>query len=264
MHHSPHIFQQPLQVPKHKKVFFASDFHLGSPDYQGSRQREAKIVRWLETIRTEAAILFLLGDQFDFWFEYKHTVPKGYIRFLGKLAELKDQGLPVYMFTGNHDMWMFDYFEQELDIPIVRHPVSIMLNNTKFYVGHGDGLGPSDRTYKLLKHFFGSRFCQRLFGSVHPSLGLSIAHYWSRSSRIQNMKKDESFKGNDQEWIYQHCLAVERHQHHDYYVFGHRHLPLNIPLHAASRYINIGEWITQYTYGVFDGKNMSVAYFKDE
>lgn len=264
MQRNTEISKQPFQIPPGKKVFFASDFHLGSPDYQSSRQREAKIIHWLETIRKEAAMLFLLGDQFDFWFEYKHTIPKGYIRFLGKLAELKDQGLPIYFFTGNHDMWMFDYFEKELDIPVIRHPVTVTLNETRLYIGHGDGLGPADRTYKLLKKMFQSRTCQWLFGRIHPDLGLGLAHYWSKSSRIKNMKKDESFKGKEKEWIYLHCLEVEKRQHHDYYVFGHRHLPLSIPLHEHSQYINIGEWITQYTYGIFDGKKLSIESFKDE
>lgn len=264
MHTVTESLHFPIQISSDKKVYFASDFHLGAPDYISSRQREAKIIRWLESIREQAAMLFLLGDQFDFWFEYKHTVPKGYIRFLGKLAELKDQGLPIYFFTGNHDMWMFDYFTKELHIPISHHPVSITINSKKLYIGHGDGLGPADWTYKVIKKFFHSSTCQWLFRKIHPDWGISIAQSWSKSSRQKNLKKDESFKGKEKEWIYLHCLEIEKQHHHDFYVFGHRHLPLDISLNENSRYINIGEWITQYTFGVFDGLDFSIQKFEHE
>ncbi len=254
--------QQPVRIPADQKVYFASDFHLGAPDAQSSRQREDKIIRWLENIRHDAAMLFLLGDQFDFWFEYKQVVPKGYIRFLGKLASLRDQGLPIYFFTGNHDMWMFDYFPKELDIPVSRHPVSLALNDKKFYIGHGDGLGPADYTYKLIKRVFRAKTCQKLFSAIHPDMGIRLAQYWSKSSRKKNLKKDESFQGKDKEWIYQHCLEIEQKQHHDFYVFGHRHLPLDIPLHDHSRYINLGEWVSAYTFGEFDGQHFHLRTFE--
>lgn len=264
MHTTTESLHSTIHIPSNKNVYFASDFHLGAPDYTSSRQREAKIIRWLESIREHAAMLFLLGDQFDFWFEYKHTVPKGYIRYLGKLAELKDQGLPVYFFTGNHDMWMFDYFTQELNIPISHWPESITINQKKLYVGHGDGLGPAEHTYKVMKKFFRSKTCQWVFGKIHPNMGMSLAQYWSKSSRLKNMRKDESFKGKEKEWIYLHCLEIEKKQHHDFYIFGHRHLPLDIPLNENSRYINIGEWITQNTFGVFDGMDFSIQKFEYE
>lgn len=262
MCHVEEFPKDPIQIPSGKKVYFASDFHLGAPDYASSRTREAKIIHWLETIQEQAGMLFLLGDQFDFWFEYKHTIPKGYVRFLGKLAQLRDQGLPIYFFTGNHDMWMFDYFTNELGIPISYDPISVMINHKKFYIGHGDGLGPADKTFKVIKKFFRSQTCQWLFSKIHPDIGISLARSWSGSSRKKNMKKDESFKGKEKEWIYLHCLEVEKKQHHDYYVFGHRHLPLDIPLHAHSRYINIGEWVTLGTFGEFDGGQLTIQKFE--
>ena len=258
------LSDQPIQIPSHKNVYFASDFHLGAPDYRHSRQREDKIIRWLTSIQEQAAMIFLLGDQFDFWFEYKHVVPKGYVRLLGKLAELKDRGIPIHIFSGNHDMWMFDYFTQELDIPVHHHPISIVLNQVKFYVGHGDGLGPGDKTYKLIKRFFRSSVCQWLFAKIHPDLGIGIAQYWSGTSRKKNLKKDEAFQCKEKEWIYLHCLEIEKKEHHDYYVFGHRHLPLDIPLHEQSRYMNIGEWISQFTFGKFDGHTLSIQQYQDE
>ena len=244
-----------------KKVYFASDFHLGVPTAEASLAREKKIVKWLESARKDAAAILLLGDIFDFWFEYKHAIPKGYIRLQGKLAELTDEGIPVYFFTGNHDMWMFDYFPKELNIPILRDPISTSINGHTFYIGHGDGLGPGDHTYKVLKRVFNNKACQWLFARVHPNLGIGVANMWSRRSRISNIKKDEAFLGED-EWLVQYCKEVEATKHHDFYVFGHRHLPLDIPITEQSRYLNLGEWVNFCTYGVYDGENFELKTFE--
>lgn len=250
-----------FNLAENKKIYFASDFHLGTPTYQESRTREKVIIRWLDSILYDAEGIFLLGDLFDFWFEYKYSVPKGFIRFLGKLAEIRDQGIPVIIFTGNHDMWMFDYFRQELDVPIIKEPVSIQINNQLLHIGHGDGLGGGDNTFKFLKKVFHSRLSQRLFAAIHPRWGMGLAQRWSRHSRKKNMKLDESFKSKEYEWIYQYCLEIEAKKHHDYYVFGHRHLALDIPLHDHSRYFNIGEWISFKTYGVHNGKEFMLKTF---
>ena len=245
-----------------KKLFFASDFHLGVPDYQSSLKREKKIVAWLESIRHEAHTIFLLGDIFDFWFEYRHAIPKGYIRLQGKLAELRDAGIPIVFFTGNHDMWMFDYFEKELGIPIHREPQVLKLEDRKFLIGHGDGLGPGDKTYKILKKVFNSRVCQWLFARIHPNAGIGIANYWSRSSRISNTKKEEKFQGEEGEYLLVYCREMEKETHHDYYVFGHRHLPLDIKINERSRYVNLGEWVNFSTYAEYDGRMLSLKSFE--
>ncbi|GAA4433019.1 UDP-2,3-diacylglucosamine diphosphatase [Pontibacter saemangeumensis] len=244
-----------------KKVYFASDFHLGVPDAETSKAREQKIVRWLEMARQDAAAVLLVGDIFDFWFEYKHAIPKGYARLQGKLAELTDSGIPVLLFTGNHDMWMFDYFPTELNIPVLREPISTTFGNKTFYIGHGDGLGPGDHTYKLLKRVFNNKACQWLFARLHPNLGIGVANMWSRRSRISNNKKDESFLGED-EWLLQYCREVEGTRHHDFYVFGHRHLPLDLPIGEHSRYMNLGEWVNFCTYAVYDGDTLQLKTFE--
>lgn len=244
-----------------KKVYFASDFHLGVPDAATSLAREKKIVRWLEMVRHDAAAILLLGDIFDFWFEYRHAIPKGYVRLQGKLAELTDAGLPVLFFTGNHDMWMFDYFPKELNIPIIREPMSTQIGGKSFYIGHGDGLGPGDHTYKLLKKVFDNKVCQWLFARIHPNTGIGIANMWSRRSRISNVKKDEAFFG-EREWLVQYCTEVEQQQHHDYYIFGHRHLPLEMPIGEQAQYVNLGEWVNFYTYGVYDGEKLELKTFE--
>lgn len=250
------------KLPVNKKLFFASDFHLGVPDKNSSLAREKKIVRWLNTIKEEAHTIFLVGDIFDFWFEYAHAIPKGFVRLQGKLAELTDSGISVKIFTGNHDMWMFDYFPQEFNIPVYREPQRLEVNNKVLYIGHGDGLGPGDRTYKLLKKVFQNPLCQWLFARLHPNLGLTIANYWSRQSRISSSGVDDSFKGEENEWLFQYALAMEKESHHDFYVFGHRHLPLDMKVNANSRYINLGEWVNYSPYGVFDGKDFKLLTFE--
>jgi UDP-2,3-diacylglucosamine hydrolase len=252
-----------LTVQAGKKIYFASDFHLGTPSHEKSRVREDSIVRWLDQIQEDAQIVFLLGDLFDFWFEYKYVIPKGFIRFLGKLAALKDQGIDIIIFTGNHDMWMFDYLKDELKIEIIRHPVSITINGQQLHIGHGDGLGEGDKKFKILKRVFASPLSQKLFAAIHPRWGMGLAHLWSRQSRLSNLKKDESFKGKEYEWIYQYCLEVEKNHHHDYYIFGHRHLPLEIPLHENSQYFNLGEWLSARTYGIHDGKQFQLRSFEN-
>jgi UDP-2,3-diacylglucosamine hydrolase len=250
-----------IQLPSGKKIYFASDFHLGVPDHEASLAREKRIIRWLDHVKDDAHSIYLLGDIFDFWFEYKQTIPKGFVRLLGKLAELRDTGMPIYFFTGNHDMWMFDYFPKELGIPIYREPIELVIENHKLMIGHGDGLGPGDTSYKILKKFFNSSLCQWLFARLHPNLGIGIAKIWSRSSRITNMKKEEKFKGEENEYLLTYCRELEKNNHHDFYVFGHRHLPLDLEVGSNSRYVNLGEWVNFNTYGVYDGTSIKLETF---
>lgn len=245
-----------------KKIYFASDFHLGVPDYASSLQREKYIVQWLDSIKGDAHSIYLLGDIFDFWFEYKYTIPKGFVRLLGKLAELRDTGIPVFLFTGNHDMWMFDYFPKELGIPVSRQPALLEVGAHKLLIGHGDGLGPGDRTYKILKKFFDSKICQWLFARIHPNLGILIANTWSRRSRITHHQRKEKFEGEEGEFLWVYCNELEKSTHHDYYIFGHRHLPLNLKVGENSIYINLGEWVNYKTYAEYDGMNVELKEFK--
>ncbi len=245
------------------KLYFASDFHLGTGTYAACREREARLVRWLEMIKADAAEVFLMGDVFDFWFEYKTVVPKGYLRFLGKLTELADAGVKLWLFKGNHDMWMFSYFEQELGATIISDELEIERNGKKFYLHHGDGLGPGDTFYKILKRIFRSSLCQWLFARIHPNLGVGIANYWSKNSRISNEKK-ENHKPGEQEWLVIFCNELLKTHFYDYLIFGHRHLPLDIQLNDKSRYINLGEWVNYNTYAVFDGEKLELKYFEKE
>jgi UDP-2,3-diacylglucosamine hydrolase len=247
-----------------KKIFFASDFHLGAPSYEKSLEREKKIVRWLDEVKEEAEAIYLLGDVFDFWFEYKHAIPKGFIRLQGKIAEITDSGIPVFWFIGNHDMWIFDYIPKELGVTMLREEIVRDFNGKSFFIGHGDGLGPGDHGYKFIKKIFRNKFCQWLFARMHPNLGIAIANLSSRKSRVATGESDAIYHGEEKEMLIQFCLEKLKEQHFDYFIFGHRHLPLTIPLTNKSEYINIGDWINYFTYGVFDGEKMELKAFEKE
>lgn len=241
-----------------KKIYFLSDFHLGAPDYESSLRREKKIVSFLDHIQADAAQIFIVGDIFDFWYEYKTVVPKGYVRLLGKLAELTDSGIPVHFFVGNHDMWMRGYFEKELNIPVYYEPRVYEWNGRRFYIGHGDGLGPGDQGYKFIKKIFRNQFCQWLFGILHPGFGMWLAGYFSRKSRAKTGSADEIFLGESGEWLIIYCREVLSREHFDYFIFGHRHYPIDFRLSDTSRYINLGDWIRNFTYATFDGKDVEL------
>jgi UDP-2,3-diacylglucosamine hydrolase len=247
---------------ENKKIYCLSDFHLGAPNMAASRLRENRIVEFLTSIQSTAAAVYIMGDLFDFWFEYKQVVPKGYIRLLGKLAALRDAGIPVYVFSGNHDMWMKDYFQQELDIPVYHDPQLLEWNGKKIFMGHGDGLGPGDQGYKMLKKVFRNPFCRWLFGWLHPDWGIGLANYFSRKSREKTGGAEEEFKGEDNEWLLVFAREQQQKTPVDFFVFGHRHLPLDLEVVPGCRYLNTGDWITHFTYLAFDGKDFSLQKMK--
>lgn len=249
-----------MNLQEGKKIYFASDFHLGSPDPEKSRLRELEIVNWLTYAARDAQEIFLVGDIFDFWFEYKKVIPKGFARLQGKLAEISDSGIPVHFFSGNHDMWGLDYFKDELGLILHRDPISLNCNGKALYIGHGDGLGPGDGFYKFLKKIFRNPFCQWLFARLHPNLGLSIASGWSNKSRAKD-DHPEIFQGMDKEWLAIYAAEMLTHTFYDYFIFGHRHLPMDLALDARSHYINLGEWMNYQSYAVFDGKKLSLEYW---
>lgn len=244
-----------------KKIYFISDFHLGVPDAKKSRERELRIVRWLDTVKKDASEIYLLGDVFDFWFEYRHAIPKGFIRLQGKLAELADAGIKLHYFTGNHDMWVFDYLPSEIGMELYRKPVIRTIDGKQFYIGHGDGLGPGDHKYKFIKKIFASKACQWLFARIHPNTGIALANYWSRKSRIATGNYDEQYKGDDKEYLVVFAREELKKQHIDYFIFGHRHLVIDKMIGNHSRYINLGDWIKYNTYANWDGKELQLLTF---
>jgi len=245
-------------LPGNKKIYFLSDFHLGAPDHLKSLERERIVVQFLDEIKDKAAEIFLVGDLFDFWYEYKKVIPKGYTRLLGKLAELSDRNIPMHFFVGNHDMWMRDYFQKELNIPVYYHPEEFERAGKKFLIGHGDGVGPGDHGYKRLKKVFRNPVAKWMFGVLPPYMGMGLANYLSRRSRAMTGQVDEKFFGEEGEWLIIYSKEVLQKKHYKYLVFGHRHLPIDFTLKGGSRYINLGDWIRYYTYAVFDGQEMTL------
>ena len=245
-----------------KKIYFASDQHFGIPDAESSKLREKKFISWLDEVKTDAKAIFLLGDLFDFWFEYKTVVPKGFIRVLGKIAELKDSGIPIYFFVGNHDLWMSDYFETELGIPVYHQPKEFTFDQKTFLIGHGDGLGPGDKGYKRMKKVFAHPLSKWFYRWLHPDIGVKLAQYLSTKNKLISGQEDVKFLGEENEWLAQYAKRKLEQKHYDYFLFGHRHLPMEIQVGKDSKYINTGDWISHFTYAVFDGNELTLKTYQ--
>lgn len=243
------------------KIYFASDFHLGIPDRKQSLEREKRLVRWLEMARIDAAEIFLMGDLFDFWFEYRTAVPRGYTRLLGTLAGIADSGIPVHLFRGNHDMWAFSYLQEETGIQLHREPEFRTFNGKNFYLAHGDGLGPGDHGYKFIKKVFASPVNQWLFRLIHPDLGISMALFWSRKSRHAALEKEKKEEERNLRLINERILfhsedLIKQHPELDYLVYGHYHYPVETRLSEKAVQVVLGDWLTHFTYAVFDGEKL--------
>lgn len=244
-----------------KKIYFASDFHLGIPDHASSLEREKRIVRWLDSVKDDAAEIFLVGDLFDFWFEYDKVVPKGFVRLLGKMAELCDAGIPLHIFHGNHDLWMFGYLEQEIGCKVHAKPVQRTLNGKTFYIAHGDGLGGSQRWFRFILSIYRNYFFQRLFAFFHPSIGIGLANWFSHRSKQKSFDGNKDYLGDDKEHHMLFAKDLLQQQHVDYFIFGHRHLPMDKQI-GNTRVINLGDWMSYHTYAVFDGNEVALKKFE--
>jgi len=247
-----------ISLQQGKKVYFASDNHLGAPNRKESLPREKKFVAWLDSIKGDAQALFLMGDLFDFWFEYRTVVPKGFTRTLGKLAELSDLGIQIHYFVGNHDLWMDGYFEEELGIPVYHAPQQFQIDGTSFFIGHGDGLGPDDKGFKRMKKVFTNPLAKWLFKWLHPDLGVRLGQHLSVNNKIISGEADAKYLGEEGEWLILYAKRKLEARHYDHFIFGHRHLPLEVRLNERSTYVNLGDWISHYTYAVFDGKKLTL------
>lgn len=252
-----------IDLQSGKKIYFASDQHFGVPDLQQSRIREEKFIRWMDSIKKNAQVLFLMGDLFDFWHEWKYVVPKGYIRVLGKIAELKDCGIDIYFFVGNHDLWMKNYFEVELGIPVFFEKKYYEINSNQFLLAHGDGLGPGDKGYKRMKKVFTNPIAQWAFRWLHPDIAMKIANYMSQKNKMISGVEDQKFLGEDKEFLILYSKEKLKTEKIDYFVYGHRHLPMVLDLQKGAKYINLGDWISYFTYGVFDGEQFDLKKFED-
>lgn len=240
------------------KIYFVSDAHLGLPNHNESLKRERKLIDLLHKMSVDAKEIILLGDIFDFWFEYKKVVPRGFTRILGTMGQLTDQGITLRFFTGNHDMWTFGYLESECGVIVHRGTLKTEYNGKKFFIAHGDGLGPGDNGYKRLKRVFNSKIMQWLFARFHPNFSFYIAQRWSHRSRMQDTEEDYTFQGEEKERLLHYARRKLEKEHFDFFVFGHRHVPLLIELDGGSKYVSLGDWLQHFTYAEFDGTDIKL------
>lgn len=241
-----------------KNIYFLSDAHLGSRALRHTRQQERRLVRFLDDIKEKAEAVYLLGDMFDFWFEYRMVVPRGFTRFLGKLSELTDSGVEIHYFAGNHDLWTWDYLVEECGVILHREPMTLSLADKTFYIGHGDGLGDPDPRFRFIRSIFHSPLCQWLFRWVHPDLGMRFGLNWAKHSRLAHGEGgDPPYLGEDKEHLVLYAKDYLRsHPDVNYFLFGHRHIELDLMLSDQCRMVILGDWISQYTYAVFDGEHL--------
>ena len=249
-----------IKLNPSKRIYFCSDNHLGSPNRNLSLEREKIFITWLDQIKIDAQAIFFLGDLFDFWFEYKKVVPKGFTRLFGKLAELSDSGIDLFFFVGNHDCWIGNYFEDELGVNVFHKKVDLNIDNYNILIGHGDGLGPGDNKYKFLKLLFRNPILKKLFSFIHPDIGISLGSFLSQKNKILS-GSEKVFESEDKEMLFSYCKGVLKTKYYHFFIFGHRHIPLELDLGNNSKYFNTGDWITHFSYLVYDGTSFNLNYF---
>ena len=252
-----------IKLNPSKRIYFCSDNHLGSPNRNLSLEREKIFITWLDQIKADAQAIFFLGDLFDFWFEYKKVVPKGFTRLFGKLAELSDSGIDLFFFVGNHDCWIGNYFEDELGINVFHKKVDLNIDNYNILIGHGDGLGPGDNKYKFLKLLFRNPILKKLFSFIHPDIGISLGSFLSQKNKILS-GSEKVFESEDKEMLFSYCKDVLKTKYYHFFIFGHRHIPLELDLGNNSKYFNTGDWITHFSYLVYDGNSFNLNYFNKQ
>ena len=244
-----------------KKVYFASDVHLGSPSHKNPLEIEKKFVNWLESIKNDAKEIYLVGDIFDFWFEYKKAIPRGFTRFISKLCDLNDAKIPVHFITGNHDIWIFDYLPSETGIIVHKKPIIVEIDGSKFFIAHGDGLTKNEKTYNIMKKIFHNRVAQWFFRWLHPDIGIKIAEIWSRQSR--KSRSDNRVLVPEKERLVDWAIEKLKKEYFDFFIFGHRHIEKDMKIKEKSRVIYLGDWVKIFSYGVWDGNNFELKYYKE-
>ncbi len=246
-----------------KNVYFLSDAHLGSRAIKHGRTQERRLVNFLDKIKDKAVAIYFLGDMFDFWYEFKLVVPKGYTRFLGKLSELTDRGIEIHFFVGNHDLWCGDYLEKECGVILHREPLTCEIYGKVFFLAHGDGLGDPDRKFRVLRSIFHSKVLQRLFSALHPRWSVDLGLAWAKHSRLKRVDgKEPSYMGEDKECLVKYAKSyLKEHADINFFVYGHRHIELDLMLSSTARVLILGDWINNFTYAVFDGESIYLENF---
>lgn len=247
---------------KGKKIYFVSDVHLGAPALNNNRERERLFAQWLDFIKDDVSELYLMGDIFDFWFEYRKVVPRGFTRILGRLSDLSDSGVSIHFFAGNHDLWIFDYLPGEVGLEVHANELVTDIYGKRFYLAHGDGLDPDDKGYLILKKIFSSKSLQWIFARLHPNFAFHIAHRWSKSSRLSKMDRKKDFDATNEN-MFKFARNYLEKEKIDFFIFGHRHRMADLKVKNNARLILLGDWITNFSYGVFDGEKLSLVKFKE-
>lgn len=246
------------------KIYFVSDIHLGNRYLQNPMDAEKKLVRWLDKIKSDAAMIYFLGDVFDYWYEYKYVVPRGHVRFLGKLAELSDLGIKIHLFIGNHDIWMFDYLPEETGVIIHREPLTVELLGKSFFLGHGDEVGYRPLKYRIIQNIFRNRLCQILYAAIHPRWTFGFARRWSLSSRksgLEAEKLKETQARNTKALEEFSKTYLQTHPHIHFFIFGHLHIMLDREISASARLIITGDWMQHFSYAEWDGEKLELKIF---
>lgn len=245
-----------------KYTYFISDLHLGASYIKDPHQHERRIADWLRSIEPEAKALYLVGDVLDYWYEYREVVPRGYVRFFGALAELADKGVETVWLKGNHDIWIFDYLPRELSVKVVDGLFSTVIDGHKFVMEHGDGVGDLRPSFKLMRRIFRNRLCQWLFSGIHPRWTIPFAHRWSAHSRLTGYEEQLTELPAD-DVLLKFCETYQLEHPSspaDYFVFGHRHILIDRRLSDSSRMIVLGDCFKHFSYGRFDGKELSLGF----
>ena len=241
-------------------VYFISDAHLGCRAIEHQRTQQRRLTRFLDQIKDKAEAVYMLGDMFDFWFEYRQVVPRGFTRFLGKVSELTDSGVEVHWFVGKHDMWMTDYLECECGVTIHREPCLVEIYGKEFYLSHGHhvDIAPGDWRTRLMFRMFESTFVRRMATLIHPDLFVDFGLNWARHSRMRHMAQgEEPYKGeHDERMVTFAKQYLATHPSVNYFLFGHRHIELDLMLTHECRLLILGEWYSHFTYVSFDGSTL--------
>lgn len=253
-------------ITQRKNIYFASDAHLGARFHKDPLAIEKKLVRWLDSIKEDAIAIYFLGDMFDYWYEYKYVVPKGFVRFLGKLAELSDSGVEIHFFIGNHDIWMFDYLTKEIGATIHRDVLTVDLLGKRFFLGHGDEVDYRSKMFRFVRALFRNKFCQWLYAGIHPRWSFGFALGWSLSSRKKGLKNEVSeYQGESKEYLVQFAKTyLQTHSDINFFIFGHRHILLDLMLSRTSRILVAGDWMQHFSYIVWDGETLYIDQFEVE
>lgn len=250
-----------MELRDFNMIYFISDAHLGSRLVKDPKEHEKKLVDWLDKVKKDATVIYLLGDMFDFWFEYRTVVPKGFVRFLGKLAELVDAGIEIHFFTGNHDIWTFGYLENEIGLIVHRQAVTVEIGTKKFFLAHGDGLYAENKGFKIIRRIFHNPTAQQLFRYLPPQLGQEFGYNWSKRNREKILPIENKYLGEQNENLVVYAKKyVENHKDIDFLIFGHRHIALDLQIKDQKRVIILGDFVSIFSYGVFDGENFRLEY----